>query len=59
MNSLYEKVITMINDKCRKVNQVGLTECRSCDADHVIYIDIVLPVTRHDGNKTVQSADIA
>ena len=59
MSDLHEKVVTMINDKSRKVNQVSLIKY------HVILVHcpcdpwIVLLVTRHDGHKAVQSTDIA
>ena len=51
MSDLHEKVVTMINDKSCKVNQVSLIKY------HVILVHcscdpwIVLLVTRHDGHK--------
>ena len=55
-DQMSENVIATIKDKCHKVNQVSL--------DHVILLycshdpPTVLLVTRHDGDKALQSVNI-
>ena len=59
MLDLHENVVTMINSKSCKVNQVSLIRHWLCDAGLLLMwsTNRVLLVTRHDGHKGMQSTD--